>query len=320
MQSTTPTEGVLAAVHGVAAFWSVALSAEGAGPAVLVVLMIATLVSRRDRTAFAVSVAAFLALGVFFAMTGLSRGVNGVEATEAPRYVYVGMLLCMPALALTFEIVAERVRGETWVGIATWSVAALVAVSLGVAQLLSYASERRDLIVGAVKIMRAGLQLADSGEPLLNDAPEQHFYGRLRVPFIRSIESHLPPAPVDRSAMASARLGMQTVVSPTSRNLPPFESVDWLGYPGQTHTDLTRCTTRSSTGPARIRFRSGPAGGQARVRVAANRISVQAKSADGLSAKYPQLVQNGAFEYAATLLPNAAYWLVVPGGAVTICP
>jgi hypothetical protein len=151
---------------------------RGAG-AVLLLALVALLVRRPGLLSGRGAAAVACAGGAvaFFVLTGISRVALGVEQARVSRYVYVGMLLLLPLLALGLDVLLDRLQHPAVVVVPL--AACLVAVNLAV--LYSAADRTRVREQGIRGTVLAAADLVRRDEPILARKPDPEFSRDLSV-------------------------------------------------------------------------------------------------------------------------------------------
>ena len=151
---------------------------RGAG-AVLLLALVALLVRRPGLLSGRGAAAVACAGGAvaFFVLTGISRVALGVEQARVSRYVYVGMLLLLPLLALGLDVLLDRLQHPAVVVVPL--AACLVAVNLAV--LYSAADRTRVREQGIRGTVLAAVDLVRRDEPILARKPDPEFSRDLSV-------------------------------------------------------------------------------------------------------------------------------------------
>ena len=140
----------------------------------------------------------------FFVLTGISRVALGVEQARVSRYVYVGVLLLLPLLALGADVLLDRLRHPALVVVPV--VGCLVAVNLAV--LFSAADRTRYREQSIRGTVLAAVELSRVERELLARRPDPEFSRDLSVSGLEAFDQRgwLPePGPIDELDRATAR-------------------------------------------------------------------------------------------------------------------
>lgn len=151
---------------------------RGAG-AVLLLALVALLVRRPGLLSGRGAAAVACAGGAvaFFVLTGISRVALGVEQARVSRYVYIGVLLLLPLLALGLDVLLDRLRRPSLVVVPL--VACLVAVNLAVLYSAADRTRTREQSIRATVLAAADIVRGD--EEILARKPDPEFSRDLSV-------------------------------------------------------------------------------------------------------------------------------------------
>ncbi|MCL2543093.1 MAG: hypothetical protein FWE71_11640 [Nocardioidaceae bacterium] len=244
--------GTVRMATGIADVWSAAMRIPGVGPVVLVVLVIAVLLVRRDRALVALGAGGLLALVFGFALFGFGKASPHTLPTQ-PRYEYVGVLVCGAAVGCLAQVVATHGRRLPWACIPLGGIIVVLAGVVGLTQTVSAANALQPQTTELRNRVIATSWLSAQGQTFLTDAvwPDPKINHGVTVSMLNDpgMRSFVPnQRPPDR-ALLMTQAQVQVGVGASAFKVPQ-----------------TVCS-RAGHGPVTIR--TGAQGGQFRVRFSA---------------------------------------------------
>ncbi len=265
---------------------------DGAGPALLIGLMVAPFVIRgADPRLRALACAGVVTAFVQFGLQASTRVSLGVGQALADRYTYLVLVFFCPSLAMVVAWLWRRIAGgarttpegpRAWTpGAAALALAALVGslyVVNGVADQRSFVETRRSMSPDLQRLLR-GIQAVTLDETTwLNDQPFPLYHGNITATLLSTpeIREALPPAPVSARTRLDGQALVNVGVSPATFGLPmTTELVSSPGLEVGKPTD-DGCTTYTSTagGPA-FAFESPETGAEMTVTGPATQMTTQ---------------------------------------------
>jgi hypothetical protein len=274
-------QGPLAAANAIGNVWSAATAMPGAGPAVLVALVAAVVLSRRQPALFALGAAGLVGLVFEYLILGFGRAQ--VDPNYVPlvhsRYIYVGLALCAPAVACLLELFAGRMRGLRRANAGAWLVAALLLVVLGSAETAQYAAGRRAADPARKQELLAAAALIRSGARLLSERIDPFdIYRDPAMSVSHLLAAHglaeLPSGRVSSSALFDERSVLQVNVRDAPMKVPPATYYHWTDHATRTatfsetgrRTDVLHgCTAHKTTTTGRLDIPLGAHGAQVEI-------------------------------------------------------
>jgi hypothetical protein len=219
----TPLESVVPlAWNGLGATWASMTGIGGAGPAILLGLVVAALaVATPGSDLRALAVSGMATALVSFLLFAYSRGTLGEQAA-ASRYLYFGALMTLPAFAVILDALVERLperRAER-----AWTVAVVVGALVvpGVAGIVTNRVARAPLTTGLEQRVVAAADLAGSDARLLGTLVEPTMNSQIKVDALRQpgVRERLPDIEPTLGDRLGASAALQVGASPTSLGLP----------------------------------------------------------------------------------------------------
>ncbi|MCL2612881.1 MAG: hypothetical protein FWD95_06555 [Nocardioidaceae bacterium] len=298
---------------GIADVWTAATGVHGAGPLVLVVLVLGVYAARRRPALGALGLGGLVALVLGFALFGFGKASAHTLPTQ-PRYEYVGVLVCGPAVACLAHVVARRVRDLRWAYGLVAAAAVLLAGATGVARVDVAADVLRPQTTDLHNRVVATAWLHQHGEQTLSDPvwSDPSINHGVTVPMLTdpTMLPLLPSGPPPDRALLVTRAQVQVGVGPTAFDLP----------------DAT-CTPHGPSGGKEIAVRAGAGGAQVRLRLD------PVDSASGPSVVRTRLVSatdgtpfhawtvdaGEQTAYVATSAPDVTLLVRLPAGATADC-
>jgi hypothetical protein len=322
----------VAAANAIGNIWNVATAIPGAGPAVLVALVVAVVWTRHPPPLRALAAAGLVGLAVEYLIVGFGRSNLNLDYIHHSRYLYVGLALCAPAVACALELIAHRMRDLPRANVGAWLVVAAVVVLLGAAETAQYAAARRAADPNREQQLLAAAVLIRSGTPLLSDRIDpfdDYRHPGMSVSALTNAHAlaELPSGRPTPAALFDERSVLQVNVQKTPMNVRAATTYHW----SDRRADVLRgCTTRQMTGTARLDVPLGPHGGQVRIThrsqghsdlvvrtriLQAGRASI--RSTWGLNARWDL---TGRRFFVASTMPDATLQVSFPAGWVGVCP
>lgn len=268
-----------AAANGMANIWSAATLIPGAGPVVLLLLVVAVVLIRHRRPMAALGAAGLVGVVAEYLIVGFGRSRDGVAYAEHSRYLYIGMVLCAPAVACALELVARRLRPVPRVTAVAWMVVAVLLVVAGSIGAADFATSRRaedpdrrqELLAAAVLIRRGASILSDR-----IDRTDIYRHPAMSVTGLKGagVLSKLPAGRPGARAIFDERSVLQVGLRESAMQVPRSATYHWADRwtnataprpSGRPVGELSGCTTRVTTGPQRLDVPLGTHGGQVQI-------------------------------------------------------
>jgi len=312
------------ATNGLAGIWTAATAMSGAGAAVLLALVAGVVVPRHNERLFGLAASGLVAVCVAFALFGYSRSYLGSHGAETSRYVYVGVILTVPALAALLEAAATRLHGRRWPLLAAWVAGCVWTVALGSAQAAHWAQVRQPAVQATKQTVAAAARLVADGEPLLRTQPDADRNPDITTAALarRSVASTLPAVRPSREIQLDVRGWLQVDVDDQPHGLRKPAALVWRGFRSRAgNLDWTdsACTTRRADRSARIDLTVAPAGSEVRLTVSGDEIGTRMASNGRRSTEIPWPVPAGRDVYVGSTAVGYDLRIAVPPGEVTVC-
>lgn len=262
---------------GLAGIWAAATATESLGGPILVALLLLALTIVVSREARALAVGGMIACIGLFVTLGVSRGGYGLEGAAASRYLYMGMLLTLPAFAVALQRLWVAMPWPLLPTALVWGVLAAFLVACGVTSTIDYSEQRGRAIDEASVRLAAGQALARRADTL-SETPDPLTSPDVDLPDLHQpgIRDFLHNVHYDSFDVLQARGLMQVRVTtkrPTSSYTPSTQVVARsaagleavTGHPGCFHGYAVRGTA--------LNFRGGRPGHWVQVRTDATVVS-----------------------------------------------
>ncbi len=318
---TPPGRIVPFVVRGLTNLWDQMTPIPWAGVVVLIVITVVTVVARQHQRLRVFAAASLLALFFNFLLLALTRAGWGVSASTSPRYLYVGVLLTLPAVGLTLQVAWERLSAyplpRAMVGIAL----GILVVGSGIVVLHRAALEQEDLVEGLRGRVVASARLVEKGAPLLNKKAEPRVAPDIDAASLArpGIRSRLPQFDPSRADLLGAAAYLQVAVSEDPLDLPLADGVKVTKMtPVSTGSEAATCQELEARAGATIDL---PATSGAEVRLTVDRdvILTQLLRRGRSSARWVHGVEAGTEMHVGTTAAPARLRISVLSGEVTLC-
>jgi hypothetical protein len=274
----------------------------------------------------AIAFAAPVTALVFFAIVGVGRVSLGVAEAGSERYVYVWIVLLLPATALALTQLARRWSSGRWLTVA---LAAVIAIN-GVAGLAGYADSNAPIEEHEMGEILAAARLLEADAPLAvgsGAAVEPVYSPNLTVADLRSmVEAGKIPmdTPVSPSDALAAALYLQVNVSPALPGAVP-ESLPTLGgevVPPPMSAGSTCVSSADGAAPSQIQLVFATAGWVAITPTVSGSVSVRLAPISApldLTGGHAFAVDGGRTIYLTVTDAGTASLISLPPGATTVC-
>ena len=309
------------ALAGLTNIWSSITGVEAFGVILLVALALAPLFDRITRPVTAVALAGVAAAIGQFSIIGLSRIQFGVGESNAERYLYVGAVLTLPALALLLTMVAERVRRFPAVG---HCLLALIVVAVSVRGIqfendftnfrVSLENQLRPQIQGALSIVTSGQQTI-SRFPSATYDPDITVE-KLATKDVRDAFGTVRPTP---QGLIDAAAHIQVGVSTSRYPVGPATSIGGSGVTGLPTS--VGCSTVTVSGAAPyLELQPAPSGAMISLTVPVTSVQTTLLRDGFTSVPVSWPVTAGVSNYVATSTTDATLRIALPTtGPITVC-
>lgn len=308
--------------RGAIRIWDVLLGVQGIGLIMLLVLSAGALLLPATPRVRALAVSGIACLAPTYLILAVSRAANGVQYADTSRYVYSGLVLMVPALAVCLHHASLRLPGSklqrTCVAVCVTAVVVVTQVSVT----LAFAKVREGELQSSFERIVAGRQLWADADVI---APSTARFDpvipkdvMLSDEFLEAlpIENDLEPGP---QAVADAQALLQLSSGAEDPGLPPADGAEVAGVAGVVGSNCKR--EYGSDGPFTVVVQGTPKGVQVAMAVPAESVLVEFLS--GPIASYPArataLVGPDELTYIATSAPDVWMRITVPDGPIRLC-
>ena len=332
----------VAAANAIGNIWNVATAMPGAGPAVLVALVFAVVWTRHQPPLRTLGAAGLVGLAAEYLIVGFGRAKLDLDYIEHSRYLYVGLVLCTPAVGCVLELIAQRLHDLPRANAGAWLVVAVVVVLLGASETAQYAAARRIADPARKQELIAAAALIRSGAPLLSDRIDpfdDYRHPGMSVSALK--EAHalgdLPSGRPSSTALFDERSVLQVNVQDASMHVPAATSYHWSDHwtgdsdrSSGTGDVLRGCTSRTLPSTTRLVVPLGAHGAQVKItftpagdapRVIRTRIRqdgrASIRSTWSLDARWHL---TGRRLFVASTVQFATLQAALPAGQVGVCP
>lgn len=311
--------------EGINAVWSEALGMRGAGAAVLLGLTIVA-VRAATRQSFALAFSGIVALFAAFALFGYSRSGLGEGAGTAPRYLYFGIVLTGPAVALAVSAAAQRLRIHPLATPVALVVVAAFTAAMGLANLNHFADKRAEVAGGLEPRVAAAFRLATDGSRLAYGAPSPTYNPNITVDLLRAhpaFGKHLRTVSVSEQDLLDARAQLQVSVAPDApAALPAPRTVRWHGLGSETQNiAMSECRSETVGEDTYLEFAVPTSGGSITLKTQNNQeIRTSLRDGDRKSEKVSWKVDPRGSVVVTATASGLRLRIHVPPGRVKVCP
>jgi hypothetical protein len=333
----------VAAAKAIGNIWNVATAMPGAGPAVLVALVVAIVWTRHKPRLRVLGAAGLVGLAVEYLIVGFGRAKLDLDYVEHSRYLYVGLALCTPAVACALELIAQRMHELPRANAGAWLVVAVVVVLLGASETAQYAAARRAADPARKQELLAAAALIRSGAPILSDRIDpfdDYRHPGMSVSALKAAHAlgELPSGRPSLRTLFDERSVLQVNVLNAAMSVRPATTYHWSDHwtgrataaPAPRADALRGCTMRETTGTARVDVPLGAHGGQIRIaftphghsaRVIRTRIlrggQASIRSTWSLNGRWSLA---GRTFFVASTMHHATLQVTLPAGHIGVCP
>jgi uncharacterized membrane protein YhaH (DUF805 family) len=286
--------------------------------------------------------AGLVGLAAEYLIVGFGRAKLDLDYIEHSRYLYVGLVLCTPAVGCVLELIAQRLHDLPRANAGAWLVVAVVVVLLGASETAQYAAARRIADPARKQELIAAAALIRSGAPLLSDRIDpfdEYRHPGMSVSALK--EAHalgdLPSGRPSSTALFDERSVLQVNVQDASMHVPAATSYHWSDHwtgdsdrSSGTGDGLRGCTSRTLPSTTRLVVPLGAHGAQVKItftpagdapRVIRTRIRqdgrASIRSTWSLDARWHL---TGRRLFVASTVQFATLQAALPAGQVGVCP
>ncbi len=308
-------------VRGLASLWESVLPVPWLGVVVLSVITVVTVLARSNRRLWAFAAAGLLALLFNYVLLALTRAGLGVDTATSVRYLYVGVLLTLPAVGLTLDLVWRRMAAFAMPRTFVWLALGVVLVGSGVVLLHRAANQNEYWQQGQRGRVVAAAELVGSGAPLLNDRAEPEAAADIDVaslarPDVRSRLPDLHPSPQDVLGAAGF---LQVDVSVAPLYLPLADGLAVRRTRAlSTELDAASCQRLVAGDGATVEL-PPTSGSEFRLTVSGDEVSTQLVRDGKSGPRWKHRVEPGVELHVGSAAASATLRVAVPPGDVLLC-
>jgi hypothetical protein len=308
-------------VTGLTNIWSSITGVSAIGVALLVALILAPLFDRVNRPVIPLALAGMIAAIGQFSIIGVSRIQFGVADANAERYLYVGAILSLPALALLLTMVSERVRRLRAVGHCLLALAVLLACARGVRYAHDFTTFRVSIQDQLKPQIQGALAIVESGQKTISGYVDPNYspdvtVARLSRKDVQDAFGHVRPTPQGLiDAAGNIQVGVAAV------KFPVAAAQDVIGSNVRGVPTAAGCAGVTITGPdPYVQVAPSPDGSMIAV-VLPTTVVQTTLARDGFTSKAVSWgVVPGAVTYVANSTTDAQLRVALPAnGPITVC-
>jgi hypothetical protein len=317
----TPAGRILPFVlRGLTSGWDAMLPVPHLGLLVLVVTAAAAVLARRHPGLRALAGASLVALVLFYLLLAVRRGGWGVASAASTRYLYIGLVLTLPGVALALQLVWARLAPHPLPRAAVWVVLIALFVTSGAAMLTRQGRTNDGWTKELPAQLVAALQLRDQGAPLLSTEPVPDFAPDIEMKALARPEmrSKLPRLDPSRSDLLQVASTLQVRVSRHSLGLPLASGVRVARMTSSSAVHGS-CRTLEAHAGALVELPVSAEPSQVRLTVAGKVMLTELARHGRHSEHWPHKVKADVVHYVGTSAPDARLVITVPHGQVTLC-
>jgi hypothetical protein len=306
--------------RGLTNLWDTMVPIPWVGVVVLVSITAVTVLTRTHQRLRAFAAAGLMALLFNYLLLALTRAGWGVESSISSRYLYIGVLLTLPAVALSLNLVWEWLAGHPLPRAVTWLALGAVLVGFGAASLHHAAEYNEGRIAGLRGRVVASARLVETGAPLLNKTAEPAIAPDIDTTSLarRSVRSRLPRFDPPLSAVLGAAGYLQVGVSEDSLDLPLAEGVRTRKM-DVISGEHASCQLLDARAGATVELPATLSGSEVRLTVSQDTVLTQLLEDGGSSQNWSHDVDPGRELHVGTTAADARLRVTVPSGEVTLC-
>jgi hypothetical protein len=309
-------------VDGLTNLWDQVLPVPGLGLAVLAVGVLAVTLGRRrlpPRLRMFAG-ASLVTLAFDFLLLAVTRGGLGLAVAGSTRYLYLGLLLTMPAVGAALQLAWSAMSRHSLVRTGVWIGTALVFVVFGAADFHRVGGMLAETTDGLSARTVAASRMIEGGDPLLSgqvdrvNAPDLDT-ASLSRPGVRGALPQIVPAPQD---VLDAAANLKVAVAKDPFDVHKAAKVTWRGsVDGATYDG--GCQTVRAVAGAEVVVAPRPGGAQVRLVVSGDHLVTGLTLGSRHSMGVEWDVVAGEPNYVATTDGTASLTVTVPSGEVSVC-
>lgn len=305
--------------RGLSATWENMSGFAGAGPAIVVGLVVAALALHPGTPRRTLALSAWAAVFVAYLMFSYSRGSYGPDAATTSRYAYFGALLMLPSVALVLDALLARVRPRSIE--AALSIATLLAllVGPGIFAVHDFRVARDAMTPDLRSRVKAASELARSGDLLLREQVDPVWNASISAADLQPdwVWEAMPDDPITPRARLTAQAALQVGASTDGFDLPDAAA----SFVGVEPTASGDCEIGLGGAGTVLEVPSGPSGSQVRLILSGtDRTTVRLRAAGVTSAPSELVVGDATETYVGVVATDVELLVDLPAGApFTVC-
>ncbi len=306
---------------GVAHVWEVTSAVGGIGAVVFLGLAAAAFLGTAPGKLHALAASGVATALPAYGVLAFSRANQGVEQAQSLRYVPLGLVLTLPALAIVLGLIRaglahRRVEGAA---VAAGLTALLLAASY--ASTSGFADYRATMFDGLEQRVLAGVHLAESGEPLMRTTIEAPSQLPIDVALLASPgqRDHVPSVNPDEEDLWAARTALRVSAQATPHDLPFAGSVTGDGIAGD--LDLSDCADVATNvlPSGYVQLPPGTRGAQIGLTSPGTNVLVQLVHDGEVTAPVSMATTPGQTAFVGTNVPDAALRITLTTDTFGVC-
>ena len=181
-------------LRGMTNLWDQVLPVPWLGVVVLVLITVVTVRARRRPRLRTFAAAGLLGLLFHFLLLAITRGGWGTPASTSPRYLYLGVLLTLPAVGLTLQVAWDRLVRFPLPRALVFAALGLVFVAQGARLFHQETVHQQALVDGLRERVVAAGRLVQDGVPVHLDPARTRHRPRHRHRVARTARRPFEPA------------------------------------------------------------------------------------------------------------------------------
>jgi hypothetical protein len=307
-------------LRGMTNLWDKVVPIHWLGVVVLVVIVLVTVLHRGHPRLRVFAGAGLMALFFNYLLLAVTRAGWGVQSSTSTRYLYVGVLLTLPAVGLSLNLLWERMAAYPLPRTLVWLALGVVFIGSGAALLHRAEVLNRSWTVGMRGRVVAATDLVHQGVPLLNthaepDAAPDIDTASLARPDIRSRLPHFEPSLYSKLGAAGF---LQVAVSEDPLDLPVAEGVT-VRKMKAVSGDPDACQVYDARAGATVEVPGTAAGAEVRLRVSQDTILTQLRQDETTGLRWSHPVHPDTELHVGSTAADSVLRVTVPSGEVTLC-
>jgi hypothetical protein len=306
-------------LRGMTNTWDQMLQVPWSGSVVLVVLVASTVVRSPHRRLRLLAGAGLIAWAANWFLLALSRGGFGAVSALQTRYLYTSVLLTLPAVALTLQLLWDVLHRHGRLRSAVWLAMGLVLLVVGASSVRQMAETKRDQIGALKEQVVAGAQLMQRGDHVLAQQLSPGYAPDIDAASLArpSVQRRLPDIRPSARGRIEAAATLEVGVGARSFGLPSAPDVHALTGLTETARGSGCWDLRAGAGAQLLLPRS--TGSQVVLTVLQGQILTQLVDGDLRSARAVHEVTAGEKLYVGSTAEVGDLVITLPAGSATLC-